>query len=82
MGSAAMDRVHFAFLSVVLSFHFHQTQAPEQRPGAPCASIFSLLNWPGPFPQVCGSGMYVCMYVFLLFLGPHLLHMEVPRLGG
>ena len=24
--------------------------------------------------------MYVCMYVFC-FLGPHLWHMEVPRLG-
>ena len=25
--------------------------------------------------------MYVCMYDFFAFSGPHLQHMEVPRLG-
>ena len=36
-------------------------------------------------PEWCLQGwgviFFVCVYLFFVFLGPHLQHMEVPRLG-
>ena len=38
---------------------------------------------PAKEPRVCGVCIYIYIFffVFLLFLGPLLWHMEVPRLG-
>ena len=50
--------------------HFHETAAKPQQ------KLFKRL-----YEHHLQSGFFVFVFVFGLFLGPHLQHMEVPRLG-
>ena len=41
--------------------------------------FFFAISWAAPVAY--GGLVFVCLFVCFFFLGPHLQHMDVPRLG-